>query len=121
MQHQKALLFRDNVAANKVIHEEDPYVCRTLGRYVAYYKEEIWAKNCISIMRDLVESKFVKNDSLKKILTDTGAKQIGAGGEHEKFWGIGLSIHDTAAADMANWKGKNNLGKVFMQVRANIK
>ena len=57
-----------------------------------------------------VREKFNNNDELKEMLISTGDEELIEGNHwHDVFWGI------------CNGKGENNLGKILMQVRSEIK
>lgn len=62
----------------------------------------------IEIMRDLLRQKFRHTD-LKRKLIDTGDRELIEGNVWgDTFWGV------------CNGKGKNHLGKLLMEVRAEI-
>lgn len=65
-----------------------------------------WEDVKISIMKEIVSQKFLQNPTLLEKLMATGDKELIEGNHwRDYFWGV------------CNGKGKNNLGKILMEVR----
>ena len=70
-----------------------------------------WDAVKISFMRDIVFAKFMQNAELAEKLFSTGNAEIIEGNYwHDTFWGV----------DEETGCGENNLGKILMQVRADL-
>jgi ribA/ribD-fused uncharacterized protein len=68
-----------------------------------------WEDKKIDIMKNLVLQKFTKNETLKQQLILTSGQYIEEGNTWgDVFWGT------------CNGVGKNNLGKIIMEVRENV-
>jgi ribA/ribD-fused uncharacterized protein len=68
-----------------------------------------WEKVKYTIMFDLVKQKFTNNQSLRKMLLDTGNVELIEGNSWgDTYWGI------------CNGVGENNLGKILMLIRKNF-
>lgn len=69
-----------------------------------------WEEVKISIMRDIIFTKFSMYEGLKQKLLDTENQRIIEGNTWgDTFWGV------------YNGKGKNVLGKILMQVRVKLR
>lgn len=88
---------------------ERPGMAKKLGKLVTL--REDWEIVKIPIMLFLVKQKFQYPDLAKQLL-DTGDLIIEEGNTWgDKFWGI----------DLKTGEGENNLGKILMQVRDDIR
>jgi ribA/ribD-fused uncharacterized protein len=75
-----------------------------------------WDEMKVPIMKDLVLQKFTRHPALKGALLATGDAELVEGNYwHDQFWGrcICHGCHD--------FPGQNQLGKILMDVRANLK
>ena len=69
-----------------------------------------WNEKRLALMENLVFQKFNNNERLKELLLNTGNRQIIEGNYwHDTFWGI------------CNGVGENNLGKIIMKVRDELR
>lgn len=82
---------------------------KRLGRRVA--NREDWDSVKLKIMEELLVQKF-NQEPFKQKLIDTGDQEILEGNSWgDKFWGV----------DEKTLIGENNLGKLLMKIRENIK
>lgn len=71
-----------------------------------------WNKIRVSIMRDVVYQKFQQNLVIRKMLLDTGDKELVEGNDwHDKFWGV----------DNQTNEGDNHLGNILMEIRDDLR
>ncbi len=71
-----------------------------------------WNEIKIACMRDIVFAKFVQNAEIAAKLLATGDNQLVEGNYwHDTFWGV----------DTETGVGENNLGRILMAVRAELK
>ena len=54
---------------------------------------------------------------MKQKLLETNDKIIAEASPNDSIWGIGLSKYDKDATNPKNWKGKNLLGFILMDIR----
>lgn len=74
------------------------------------YLRSDWNDVKLDIMRDLLEQKFLGHPELGKMLRDTGDALLEEGNTWgDTFWGV------------CNGQGKNNLGKLLMEIRTQLK
>lgn len=70
-----------------------------------------WMDVKVGIMREIVRAKFMQNPDLLQKLLDTGDAELIEGNSwHDTFWGV----------DQATGEGENHLGRILMQVRAEL-
>lgn len=117
----QGLTYRNNEAAfqaQKCIDEKDrkkftdlaSNQAKALGRRVKLRSD--WEEVKVEIMYNIVYNKFTQNEKLKAALINTGDIKLEEGNTwHDKFWGV----------DIKTGEGRNELGKILMRVREEIK
>lgn len=86
----------------------NPVAAKKLGKKVNLRGD--WEDVKYSIMKEIVEQKFLQNNHLKHKLLQTGDAELIEGNTwNDTYWG------------MCRGKGKNNLGKILMEVREKLK
>ena len=68
--------------------------------------------------KDILKVKF-RNTTLAKFLKDTGTKHLAEAGK-DNSWATGIPLYNKSAFDKKKWSGKNLLGKILMEVRAEL-
>ena len=121
MMHQKALLFRDTVTANKILNETDQKTIKHLGREVKPFYSSIWTLNRKDIMYKGLLEKFRQNKALKEQLLATNDAILVEAAPRDVIWGIGLGKDNPKSQDPSTWRGKNLLGYTLMEVRETIR
>lgn len=67
-----------------------------------------WEDACRDIMASILKAKFEQNPDLMRRLVETGNRILVHGNnKREQYWGV----------DLYSWQGKNNLGKIIMNIR----
>ncbi|MCP4131815.1 MAG: NADAR family protein [bacterium] len=117
MMAEKARLFNDSEACEKILSAKSPEAAKKLGRGVSGYSEEIWKKNRYEIVKQGSLHKFSQNDDLKSYLLSTKKRVLVETSPVDKIWGIGLAQDDKKAKNPLLWKGLNLLGFALMEVR----
>lgn len=85
-----------------------PSEARRAGRKVILRKD--WEDVKVSIMEEIVLTKFEQNDGLKEKLLSTGDAYLEEGNNWgDRVWGV------------VNGQGANNLGKILMKVRDKLR
>lgn len=69
-----------------------------------------WEQVKDDVMREAVRQKFRTHPELQRILLDTGAAPLVENAPSDYYWGIG-----------ADGSGKNKLGQILMEVRAELR
>ena len=120
MMYEKAVQFQDQQTAEKILGTDDVAEIKVLGRMVRNFDEKIWREKRASIVHKGVLQKFLQNPELAEKLLETGEQIIAECAVKDRIWGIGLSMRDEERFCVDKWKGQNLLGKILMQVRAEI-
>lgn len=121
MMYQKAILFKDDVTAEKICNTEDVSVIKQLGREVLNYNDTYWnGVRQIIVYQGLME-KFSQNTDLQKWLLSTNNYVLAECAVKDRIWGIGLSMKDPNRLNVQKWKGQNLLGFTLMRVREDLK
>lgn len=74
MMWSKAILFNDNIAAEKIMQAKTPGEIKKLGREVRNFDQEIWDKNKLNIVVKANYYKFTQNTNLLNQLMATENK-----------------------------------------------
>lgn len=121
MMAMKAQVFNDQEALEKIMKSKDPREQKAFGRKVKGFDAEQWNAVCKKFVYEANYAKFGNNPYMKKILLDTGDKEIVEASPYDTIWGIGLSETDPDRFDKTKWRGTNWLGEVLMQVRNDLR
>lgn len=121
MMYEKALLFQDQEAAEKILQTDNVADIKALGRSVQHFDDKIWIEVREEIVYKGVREKFRQNPELAENLEKTGEEIIAECAVKDRIWGIGLSMKDENRHCIDRWRGQNLLGKILMRVREEIK
>ena len=114
----KAKLFGDAKAMETILLIRDrPGVCKSTGRRIVPYDEQLWTSERQNVMYDVCLAKFQTDPLLKKYIGDTGTRKLIEASTQDLIWGNGLDPFDPANGNPKKWKGLNMLGDVLMAVR----
>ena len=119
MMYMKALLFeKTNIDLHKLIlNTKSPAKCRSYGKKIKNFDENIWNKNKKEIVTKGCYLKFSQNEELKRYLISTGTKILVEASPYDKIWGIGLNKKNAMKTPQDKWLGTNYLGECLMEVR----
>ena len=115
--YKKAKLFHDDEIAEKIVSASNQFEIKRLGRMVKNFKQDVWDKCCYDIMLSSNRLKYEQNPVLLQVLLSTGEEEICEASPLDRIWGVGLSTDTDEYKNKTNWKGKNLLGEVLMQIR----
>jgi ribA/ribD-fused uncharacterized protein len=91
-----------------ILETPQPNIAKKLGRYCTIRKD--WDDVKLSVMSDLVWQKFSGDETLKSQLLATGDAELVEGNWwNDTYWGV------------CRGQGHNNLGKILMLVRNELK
>ena len=137
MMYQKALIMRDNEAAQDVLNTDSPAEAKKIGRNIksrpsAHFKDidektetiDVWSHYKYSIVKRGVRAKLLQNPQILKMLLDTGNSFIGECSKNDLTWGLGESIDEKGIElhiAQGLFKGKNYLGRIYMELRQEFK
>jgi ribA/ribD-fused uncharacterized protein len=110
MEHYfQAMKFEGTTQFERILNCGSPKQAKDLGQSRAVPIRQDWDSVKEEIMLNGLRAKF-KDPELKGVLLSTGKKELVENSPYDKYWGIG-----------SNGKGKNRLGVLLMQLRAEIK
>ena len=118
---QKAHFFGDQSTSSQILETPDPKEAKSLARRIQNFDRHAWREVCIDFMKKGLHAKFNQNEHLATFLKETGATKLVEANPHDKYWGVGLSLRDTAIWDSTKWEGSNTLGSLLEDIRNNIK
>lgn len=118
----KAKYFNDEEIASRILEADTPMDCKQLGRLVKGYDNKRWDAVRYEFMHDVNYEKYKNDLDLRMKLMDPefDGKTFVEASPTDKIWGIGRAIDDPVIDDESTWCGKNLLGKVLTQVRAEM-
>lgn len=120
MMYRKACCFNDSETAARILRTSDVAEIKRLGRLVAGYDDHVWnGVRQIEVYEGLL-AKFSQNAELGAQLVATGNAILAECAVKDRIWGIGLSMHDPARLDPAQWRGQNLLGYALMLTRKKL-
>src|SRR5437868_3443207 len=90
--------------------EKSPMIAARMGRERSQPIRADWEAIKDNVMREVVRAKFQQHLELREILLATGDAQIVEHTENDSYWGDG-----------GDGSGKNMLGRILMEVRAQLR
>ncbi len=120
MMAEKARLFGDEAALEKILAAGSPAQAKKLGRTVKDFNEHVWKEKRFEIVVAGNLAKFSQHEALKTFLLNTGSKILVEASPVDRIWGIGMSADNPDAENPAMWRGLNLLGFALMAVRERL-
>ncbi len=121
MMYHKVLLFDKHMLAEEIMKTANPAKAKKLaGQPFPEFDHTLWEKVCYNIVKRGVGAKFRQNRAIQDILINTGNEVIAECSPTDRKWGIGIGIDDPKRLDVRNWNGRNLLGRILMEVRAEM-
>jgi ribA/ribD-fused uncharacterized protein len=117
MMAQKASLFGDEEARERILRCKEAGKAKAIGRGVRGFEEARWVQEREGIVRRGSHAKFAQNPPLRYFLLSTRDKVLAEASPHDAVWGIGLAADHADARHPDRWPGRNLLGFVLMSVR----
>ncbi|MCE9547193.1 MAG: NADAR family protein [Planctomycetia bacterium] len=106
----QALKFADEDYREKIRLAKSPMIAARLGRSRKVTIRRDWESAKIDVMRRAVRAKFAAHQELRALLLATGEEAIVEDAARDDFWGCG-----------STGSGKNWLGRILMEVRAELR
>lgn len=120
MMAEKARLFGDEDAVERILASVHPNEVKAIGRAVRNFVGEIWDDRRFGIVVRGNLAKFGQHEDLKSFLLGTRERVLVEASPVDRIWGIGLAASDPKAGDPEAWRGLNLLGFALMDVRERI-
>ena len=119
IQHCKAKYFKDNITIAKILSTENALECKLLARDIAGYDENKWKEVAYQECYKGLYEKFEQNQSLQKVLMDTGNKTL-VESSYDRVWGTGIPLNDLTCMDKSRWYNPGILGKLLMDIHLKL-
>jgi ribA/ribD-fused uncharacterized protein len=116
--YTKAMYFKDERTARKILEAEMPWLQKKLGRQVRGFDKPTWDRVSLHFMRVIVGEKLMQHAKIRDALMKTEDTIIVEAAENDEIWGAGIGIDDPRISDPTLWPGENKLGEVYMYHRA---
>jgi len=113
----KAAIMGDGEIFREIDASDDPKTCKSLGRGVRNFHEQLWQQHLEEVAFEVVRQKFESDANLKQKLLSTGDHIIAEAAPNDAVWGIGLPLSDPRCKDPEQWCGRNVLGFALMRAR----
>lgn len=120
MMAEKARLFGDSEAREKILGAPSPAAAKKLGRTVRGFHQQRWAKARFDIVVAGSTAKFGQNPTLAAFLVGTRDRVLVEASPTDRIWGIGLAATNAAAERPEDWRGLNLLGFALMEARRRL-
>ena len=122
-QYNKAETLGDIGTALRIMTADDPVTYKRLGDQATRTEESAkkWEAKKMAVMEKANLHKFTQNDHLRAVLLSTGERTLAEASPRDTYWGIGIPISDKRKTQQKIWQGQNNLGKVLMNVRHQLR
>ena len=120
MMAEKARLFGDTVAQEKIIAATSPSEAKRLGREIEGFDQETWNQARFEVVICGNLHKFGQNKDLRTFLMATGPRVLVEASPLDPLWGIGLTSADVRSRNPEEWKGQNLLGFALMEARERL-
>lgn len=121
MMEQKALLFKDELIAAKIMAAKTAAEAKKLGREVKGYDEALWLEHRFEIVVRGNFYKFSQHKDLKQFLLNTKDRVLVEASPVDAIWGIGMAEDHADILRPERWRGLNLLGFALMEVRDQLR
>lgn len=117
MMYEKAMLFGDSSAAERVLVAFSAGEAKAIGREVVGFNQSAWESQRFKIVVSANVAKFGSNPELREFLLKTGNRILVEASPVDKIWGIGMVADDPSCENPNKWRGENLLGFALMEAR----
>ncbi|UYQ94499.1 NADAR family protein [Chitinophaga horti] len=117
MMAQKALLFNDTAAFEKIVACRTPAEAKKLGREVLGFDNDAWNAARFNIVVAGNLHKYRQHPEMGAFLKNTGSRILVEASPVDNIWGIGMAKDHPGVMNVHNWRGLNLLGFALMETR----
>jgi len=120
MMAEKARLFGDMSALERILGARTPAEAKKLGRLVKGFDDAAWdAARFEAVVAGNV-AKFGQDAGSREFLLGTVNRVLVEASPRDRVWGIGLAAGNDDATDPRRWRGANLLGFALMEARERL-
>lgn len=116
----KAKFFKDDSTAELIMATKDPVLQKNYGKSISAFQKDRWSEVQDDYMKDGIRAKFVQNMDLQEKLLATGHQTLVEANPFDTYWSCGLSQADPNIVNEEKHRGNNVLGKLLMELRADL-
>ncbi|THW00405.1 DUF1768-domain-containing protein [Aureobasidium pullulans] len=120
MMYGKAQVFDSPHIAAKILSATSPKTQKDLGRKIEGFSDAVWNPARLGVVKRGSYLKFSQNEKLKKVLLETGDRDLVEASPKDRIWGIGYSAAAAKRTSRDRW-GQNLLGIALMYARRKIR
>lgn len=106
----QAAKFEDNVVVDLIHKALSSHESKKIAQTYNHKMNPKWDTIKISIMEDIIRAKISTHPYIREKLLETGSREIIEDSHKDFFWGRG-----------PDFKGRNELGKVWMKLRSELR
>lgn len=117
---QKAKVFHDPKIYTKILRASSPADCKSLGKQVQNFQEDVWEAHRYGILKTALGAKFRQNQDLQVRLLETSNALLAEASPYDRIFGIGMTAAQAESLPPDKWNGQNLLGKALMEVRSEL-
>ncbi|WP_172255159.1 NADAR family protein [Saccharibacillus deserti] len=117
MMAEKARLFQDGEARERILQAVHPKQMKEFGRQVQNFDDAVWKKEAYGIVKRASLEKFRQNAELWAFLRKTQNRILVEASPRDRIWGIGMGKDHPDAENPARWRGTNLLGFALSEAR----
>ena len=122
MMYQKVMMFGQFDLAARIMETPDPEECKIIGRTnFPEFDGALWKSTRYAVVKRGVREKFAQNPDILQVLLETGNSILCECAAKDADWGIKIGDTDPAYKDVSKWQGENLLGKMLMEIRAELR
>lgn len=121
MMAQKAKVFNDMTARERILKAPTPKEAKALGRSIRGFNEVQWSLYKVDIVIRGNVFKAMQNERFCQALLLTKDKLLIEASPYDTIWGVGIDENDRRINYPKQWPGKNLLGYSLMEVRSIVK
>ena len=114
-QYIKAKYHKNEYIAAKILQCSDPRKVKKISKGIQVCEK--WDHEKLYVMFNVLFLKFSQNQKIGSFLKATENNLLVEASPYDTFWGIGMNMHDPRAQDPSQWKGRNQLGSLLMEIR----
>lgn len=116
--YKKAEVFVDRESMKRILSITEPDALLKAGRELKYFEKQVWNMNLKPILVTAVREKMLNHPELMQQLKATAGTTLVLADANDSKWGIGLDMNNNEATRRKNWRGKNLLGELLTEIRA---
>lgn len=108
--HYRKFSDRMPALAKKILQAPSPWAAMQIERQYKTERRKDWEDIKLGVMAELLRAMVAQNDDVRECLLATGNKSLVKNSPFDEYWGSGRA-----------GKGGNQMGKLFMQIREELR